>query len=356
MILSLCACGSVNIGPLTFHFGDSVPVNGNTGVADGDTAIVAPPVEEIAPVDNTFAFEDFSMTSRGSFLGDFTPRGYNPSYNSDGLALFLFFVFDYTEYIGNNSSNDEITYITEVVIDGISYPVLDVNLHENHFINNIDRYFGYDYAAPTKGLEAGESKTMIACFEIPEEARAAIHSGINPIYCVHGTYIECTGYTDIFFIEETFNVASDPEFALSDAQLRWSLDMSYYLLNYMMLSAEVYGGTGTFDDYCTNTMFKMFSNGYAFSPAVAPDFNGYFTMDSIGMHGMIPEIALEEYDGEVMGLFFEYREYCLMLADMAMTQGMTDEFFAQCEYAMSLYFMILSHLGMEPYEYYIEEV
>ena len=100
----------------------------------------------------------------------------------------------------------------------------------------------------------------------------------------------------------------------------------------------------------------MYANGNAFSPATTPDFAGFFTIDYIGMQGMVPEIALEKYGDEVWSLFFEYRELCLMLADMAMTSGMESEFFKQCEYAMSLYYMILSHIGAQPYEFVIEEV
>ena len=353
LTFSLCSCGSVEIGPLTFNF-DSLPNN-----TDGDNAVMAPPVETMAPAGNVFAFEDFSFTPWGSFMGDFTPRGYHASYDGEGLGLYLFLVFDYTEYAGNYGANGETAYVTEVVIDNISYPVLDLNAHKNHFINNIDRYFCYDYAAPGSPLNAGQTSTMIACFEIPEEARIAVHSGTNPIYCVRDTYIECEGNSDIMFIEETLNVAPidrGSEMALSQAQLLWSLDMSYYLLNYMMLSAEVYGGTGTFDPFCTDTMFKMYANGFAFSPATTPDFAGFFTIDSIGMQGMVPEIALETYGDEVWNLFFEYRELCLMLADMAMTSGMEEEFFSQCEYAISRYYELVACIGAEPYEFVIDEV
>ena len=356
LMLSLCACGSVTVGPLTFNFDSSSSANDNFGWAGSDVAIEAPPVETVAPAGDTFAFEDFSVTPLGSFMGDFTTRGYHASYDGEGLALYLFFVFDYTEYIGDNST-DEVVYATEVVIDGVSYPALNTYMYEHHFINNIDRYFPYEYATSAKPLNAGESSTMIVCFEIPEEARAALHSGTNPIYCVHGTYIECPGNSDIMFIEETLNVAPEGfDMALSQTQFLWSLDMSYYLLNYMMLSAEVYGGTGTFDARCTDTMFKMYANGNAFSPATTPDFAGFFTIDYIGVQGMVPEIALEWYGNDAWNIFFEYREICLMLADMAMIPGMEDEFFAQCEYAISLYYKLLSLVGAEPYEFYIEEV
>ena len=83
---------------------------------------------------------------------------------------------------------------------------------------------------------------------------------------------------------------------------------------------------------------KMYANGFAFSPATTPDLAGFFTIDSIGMQGMVPEIALEMYGDEVWSLFFEYRELCLMLADMAMTSGMEEEFFSQYEYAISHYY------------------
>ena len=354
-MLSLCACGSVDIGPLTFNFDVKPTTNIGNIWTDESAAVIAPPVEETAPTGDTISFEDFSLTPRGSFMSDLTPRGYYPDVSTENPALYIFFVFDYTEYAGNSDLH-KLTYVSEVVIDGVGYPVLDLSAHQNHFINYIDRYFSYEYAAPADTLNAGESTTMIACFEIPEEARIAIHNGAQPIYCVRDTYVECVGYSDILFIEETFSVSDDPDLALSQAQLLWSLDMSYYLIHHIMLSTEVYGGSGTFEPVASEIMYKMFANGNAFSPASAPDLNGFFTIDYVGMQGMIPEFALEMYGGDAMDRFFEYRDICLKIADLAMTPDCTEDLYAHCEHAVNLYFELTAILGINIYEFTIDEV
>ncbi len=351
LTLSLCACGSVDIGPLTFNFGD----RNNAGEApyweDSTGAIIAPPAEEIAPIiESEYVFEEFAVNPIGVYMGDFTPRGYNATSGTDNPALYLFFAFEYTEYYGEYGA-DMINYVPEVIIQDTTYYALDLTTHDDHFISNIDRYFCYEYATPHRALSAGESAQMIVCFEIPEEARAAIYAGERLEFCVQGTFIQYNNYLDIYFLEEILNEAPlGREAALSSAQLMWSLDMAYYLINYIRLSTEVYGDTGVFDPFPAEIILGYYSRGTAFSPAVMPDLNGEFLLEMYGMQGMVPEIALEMYGGEVWDIFFEYRDVCLTIAEMSMGSGNTDELMAMCDHATELYYMLLALLGMTLYE------
>ena len=76
LTFSLCACGSVEIGPLTFNF-DRIPSeppvhdwSGDTSVAVDAPAAEMPAVEEIAPVEADFEIEFHSM-----FYGEFAENG-----------------------------------------------------------------------------------------------------------------------------------------------------------------------------------------------------------------------------------------------------------------------------------------
>ncbi len=361
-IFTLCSCGTVTIGPLDFHFDKSdrgsFSDSSSEITYENATAADAPAMEFAPAEESEYTFEDFSVNPIGIYMGDFTSRGYSAMSSSDNPALYLFFAFEYTEYYGDYIE-DEHLYVTHVVIDGISYPALDLNSHENHFIRNIDRYFCYNYASPHRALSAGESSQMIVCFEIPEEARKAIYAGADIEFCVHGTNIQYNNFLDITFLEEILNeapVEGGREAALSSAQLLWSLDMSYYLINYLRLSTEVYGDTGVFDTYPAEIIFGYYSRGTAFSPAVMPDLDGEFLLEMYGMQGMVPEIALEMYGGDVMDTFFEYRDICLTIADMSMGTGNADALLEMCDYAAELYQMLMALLGMTPYEYEIYEV
>ena len=135
MVFSLCACGSVDIGPLTFHFGGNTTggsVSADSGWSDSAIveapAVEAPaaeaPAEEMPPMEvgeYDIDFGDFTVDFHGGIIGDFSERGIPANLSNEGYSPYLIVTFTYTDTTGTGSG----VFIDGVLVGDVYYPMVD---------------------------------------------------------------------------------------------------------------------------------------------------------------------------------------------------------------------------------------
>ena len=345
LLLSLCACGNVAIGPLTFHFGERAPIEAPPNMASGNAAIEAPPAEEPmypaeeAPME---AYGDFEFTVHTAFYGDFAENGVPASWYSEGAAPYLLVSFTFRDTYGIYGD----VVIEGVDIGGYLYPPVDPYANEQHFVNNIDRYFGYEYAYDKTELSDGELKGF-ACFELDEKAYEMFANGWETYIMLCGTqipiYPESTELIDDIFHGEAY-YGYTYEGAHSGATLLWSLDLSRFLLDNICMQAEMCGDTGHFEDYSYSEHLSfVYNSGTYFSPAVTPILQTGF---SYGYAPVPFEIgfAYEKYP-DIADIAYDYAEICMRVCELSYSPGNYEEMMSLINTAYELYMIMASILS-----------
>lgn len=350
LAFSLCACGSIEIGPLTFHFDGSTPSGYNPDWSGNSTAADAPAVEA-APMESLYEdYGNFSFNLRTVSCGRFSERGYNRDLSTEPLAPYLLMVFDYTE---QTAFHDEYrTYVEYVEFDGIgTFSQVDPDSNPNHFVNNIDRYFGFNSSVNHETLAPGTADLMFACFEISEEAYARMLAGEEFLVKVGESFIPMSCLAEICLIDEIL-MAYDVEgysyeASHAAATFLWSVDFAQYTAKFLSERAEESGDPWIFGadiDHLPNLYF-----GYAStSPAVAPNLDGEFYLN-VGAPEFIPELVLEVYP-ELDGIIWEYMEFCNMMCNYAI-EGNLDGIYECRDVLRELYHVICATMGFAPLEY-----
>ena len=350
LVFSLCSCGSVDIGPLTFNFGRVGTNSGfnSSNVSSAPSQIVATdaPAAEIAPFEPAEeAYADFDMEFHSMFYGNFAENG-APEYMSNiGSSPYLLVSFTFKDIYDIYG----MVYVDCLEIDGEFYPMVDPYANEKHFVNNIDRYFGYEYTYDGAEVTYGEAKAF-ACFPLDDKAFAMIEAGMECYIYVCSVqvpimpeYIE--NLDEILFGEMYYGYSY--EGAHAAATLLWSLDFSHHLLDGILCKTQEYGDTGVFDDYSEPEHLNMiYRTGTHFSPSVTPILETGFCFG----HASIPfefEMAAEKYP-EIVEIAFEYVDLCSIIADLSYSTGNYQEVIDMINYAHELYFLMGSIL-MEVY-------
>ena len=343
LTFSLCACGSVEIGPLTFNF-DRIPSeppvhdwSGDTSVAVDAPAAEMPAVEEIAPVEADFEIEFHSM-----FYGEFAENGTPAFASSTGSAPYLIVSFTFRDIYDCYSD----IYVDRFEIGGTAYPMVNPYDNEKHFVNNIDRYFGYEYAFEYAEVRNNEVKAF-ACFNIDNQAMVMLDSGEQGYIYLCGTEIPVAPMyaemiDDMLFGETYYGYTF--EGAHSGATFLWSLDLSHQLLDGILSKTEQYGDTGVYDDFSESEHLSfLYNTGTAFSPAVTPILETGFS------YGYAPVpfdlgFAAEKYP-DIVDIAYEYADICIKVAELSYGEGNYSEVIELINYAHELYFMMASLLA-----------
>ena len=353
MIFALCSCGSVDIGPLTFNFGNRTPSGYNPNWSGSANATDAS-AEEIVPIDAPEAmyenYGNFSFNIRTVVCGYFSDRGYNRDMAFDPLSPYLFIVFDYEEHDYHSESHR--TYVEYVDFEGIgAFPQVVPSANPDHFVNNIDRYFGFNSSAEHETLAPGTSDLMFACFRITDEAFYYLQSGGEFSIKVGESYPSIVGAAEIMLIDELLGVYMDYghsyEAAHAAATFLWSTDFAMYTAITLSDRAAEYGDPwifGTDIDHLPNLYF----GGASASAAVTPDFNGEFYLN-VGAPEFYPELVLEVYP-ELDGIMWEFMDYCNMMCNYAL-EGNIDGLYECRDILRELYQVICAVIGLDPLYY-----
>ncbi|MBQ8831519.1 MAG: hypothetical protein IJ017_07970 [Oscillospiraceae bacterium] len=348
LLFSLCACGSVDIGPLTFHFGGNTDTgsasadSGWSGSNATDAPAVEAPAEEIPPIEAGEAdidFGDFTVDFHGGIIGEFSDRGVTASLTNEGYSPYLIVTFTYTDYSGRGDM-----YIDHILVGENLYPILDPNDNPDHFVNNIDRYFGYDYAFESAALDRNGQVKAFACFRLDEMAMVMLEAG-EPCYIgFNGNLIE-SNFTrnhaemidEILIFEEEYGYPYDISHAC--ATFLWSLDFSHYLIEQIRINTEEHGESGIWENYAApELLMNIYNTENSMSPAVTPNFNGEF-QTGFGPMPFYLEMASEKYP-EIVEMAHEYTELCIVIADAAMYEGNYDVIIELSGHANELYQII----------------
>ena len=361
LTLTLCACGTVTIGPLDFHFDRSA---GEHGISAGSNDIPAdiavaddamePAVEAPAMAGDTYEMSVGSVSIHQIVYGSFSDRGIPADLSTEGASPYLIVSFSYSsDYVSE-------TYIDYLDIGGniypVAYPGFD-GIPTDHFVNNIERYFGYDYAFGAVPLENGSAKA-IACFAITEESMAMLEAGASPVISFNGELFESPYYANrlwtidgILIGEQDFGYTY--EGAHSGATLLWALDFTHNIINTMRMRLEERGDTGIledeFDEICTMYLYDTFYGGIGYCPATTPDFNGQFEYGFAELP-LIIEHAAEIYP-DIAEMCYEYADICYKIADLWWNSGNFNELMELTYYADELYYVMMDMAGLSPLVY-----
>ena len=364
LAFSLCACGSVDIGPLTFHFGGSAPSGYNPDWTGSSTAADAPATDAPAveaPAEEPLPFEpagehlydnygSFSFSFRMVSCGRFSQRGYNGDFSTEPLTPYLIMVFDYEEQA---VLYDEYrTYAEYVEFDGIgAFSQVDPDANPNHFVNNIDRYIGLNSSVNHETLDVGTTDLMFACFAISEEAYAHLLAGEEFLVKVGESFIPMTCDSEMFLLDELLSVYTEDgcsyEAAHTAATFLWSMDFAQYTAKFLSERSEESGDPWIFGadiDHLPNLYFGHASA----SPAVAPNLDGEFYLN-VGAPAFDPELVLEVYP-ELDGIMWEYMEFCDMMCNSAL-DGYLDGIYESRDMLRELYHVMCATVGLEPLDY-----
>ncbi|MBQ8831827.1 MAG: hypothetical protein IJ017_09535 [Oscillospiraceae bacterium] len=369
IVSTLCACGSVDIGPLTFHFGGGTPSgydpdwSGNSTAADAP-ATDAPAVE--APAEEAFAEEplpfepsgedlydtygSFSFNFRMVSLGRFSERGYNSDFSTEPLTPYLILAFDYEELAVLPDSHR--TYVEYIELEGIgTFSQVDPDANPDHFVYNIDRYFGFNSSVNHETLSQGTADRMFACFAISEEAYAYMLAGEEFLVKVGESYIPMTADAEIYLLDELLSVYMEEGYSYeavhAAATFLWSMDFAQYTAKILSERAEESGDPWIFDadiDHLPNLYF----GGACASPATSPNLDGEFYLN-VGAPGLIPELVLEVYP-ELDGIMWEYMGICDQMCNYAL-EGNLDGIYECREILREFYHVMCATVGLEPLEY-----
>ena len=354
--LSLCACGSVTIGPLTFNFSDRVQ-SGNS--FDAPAASVEVPAadayEEIAPMEEPEAmYEDygnFTFTLRSVTCGYFSERGYNRDLSTEPLAPYIFVVFDYEEHTPYTESHR--TYSEYVEISGVgAFPQVIPSENPNHFVNNIARYFGFNSSVEHETLEPGTADLMFACYRISDEAYDRIIAGEEYFIRVGESSIPHRGIAEMCLIDELLTSYDMEgyyyEASHAAATFLWSLDFAQYTAKFLSERAEEYGDPWIFGadiDHLPNLYF----GGASASPAVAPNLDGEFYLH-VGAPEFEPKLVLEVYP-ELDGIMWDYMDICNQMCNYAI-EGNLDGIYECRDILREFYYVMCDMVYMQPLDLY----
>ena len=341
--LSLCACGRVDVGPLTFNFGDRyIPVEAPEWT-DSTGAVVAPTAEEIAPIiEPTEEYADFDIEFHSMIYGEFAENGTPAFASSTGSDPYLIVSFTFRDIYDCYGS----IYVDRFEIGGSAYPMVDPYGNEKHFVNNIDRYFGYDYAFEYAEVKNGEVKAF-ACFQLDEQAMVMLECGEQGYIYLCGTEIpvspmRCELIDDILYGETYYGYTF--EGAHSGATLLWSLDLSHQLLDGILHKTEEYGDTGIYDDFSESEHLSfLYHTGTAFSPVVTPILETGFSYGYAPVPFELGQAA-EKYP-EIVDIAYEYADICIKVAELSYGEDNYSEVIELINYAHELYFMMASLLA-----------
>ncbi len=354
MVFSLCACGSVDIGPLTFHFGGST--TGGSASADsgwsGGAIVEAPaveapaaeaPAEEIPPMEvgeYDIDFGDFTVDFHGGIIGEFSGRGIPANLSNEGYSPYLIVTFTYTDTTGTGNG----VFIDGVLVGDVYYPMVDPYYNSDHFVNNIDRYFGYEYTYEYAELDGSSQVRAFACFALDEMGMVMLDAG-EPCYIgFNGNLIESNfSYHHAEMIDEILvydeELGYTYESSHAGATFLWAVDFSYYLLQQIEMNVEEAGDSGYMEDTrALDYLSMLFFKGASMSPAVTPNFYGDFQTD-FGPMPFYIEMASEMYP-DAVDCALEYADFCMMISDIARSPGNYDEVMEYIHYAYELHSML----------------
>ena len=358
---SLCACGTVTIGPFDFHFDRNsssgfFDVSSDSATAE-DAAVEIAPVEEpepmpLEPEGMYDEYGSFSFVMYDVYLGYFSERGYNRDFANEPTTPYIIVVFDYEELASYSDSYR--TYSEYITIDGAgSFAPVDPNSNTNHFVNNIDRYFGFHNSYEHETLEPGTADIMFGCYPITEEAAAMVEAGA-PVYIRVGeSDIEHQGVVPIYLIDEILSVYNnfgyDYETAHATVTFRWSIDFAYYFVNRMLEYCEERGDTGNSDELfnAVNILTELYFRGGCASPAVTPNFDGEFHLH-IGAPSFDPELVSKSDMYENYDLILEYMNVCAAFCEAVGGSGNLDEAREYRNILYELYYVLCDTAGMIP--------
>lgn len=346
LVFSLCACGSVTVGPLTFNFG-GVPTEAPAYDWDGSSsvAVEAPAAETVEPPaeigEYDIDFGDFTVNFHGGIVGEFSDRGITTSLSNEGYSPYLIVTFTYTDTTGSGKG----MFIDGVLIGDVFYSMEDPYRNPDHFVNNIDRYFGYEYAFEYAELDSGNQVRAFACFRIDDMAMVMLDAG-EPCYIgFNGNLIE-SNFTlhhaemidEILIYDEELGYSYEASHA--GATFLWAVDFSHYLIQQIEMSVEEAGDTGYMEDPRTLDYLSMlFYSGASMSPAVTPNFNGDFHTDFGPMPFFIEEVYAKYPDA--VDCAIEYFDFCMMISDVARSPGNYDELMEYIHISYELHNVLL---------------
>ena len=367
LCLSLCACGTITIGPLDFNFDrsdrGSFSDSSSEITYENATAADAPaadaPAEEIAPMDEIpvvpiepegmySEYGSFSFVMYDVYLGYFSPKGYNRDFATEPTTPYIIVVFDYEEL--TDFDDPYRTYSEFITIDGAgSFAPVNPNDYDYHFVNSIDRYFGIKNSFEHETLEPGESELMFACYPITEEAAAMVEAGAPIHIRVGESDIEHPFAVPIHLIDEILvvynNFGYDYETAHAGATLLWSIDFAHDVLNGQFDWCENQGDTGN----CGSDLDlvpELYFGGACASPATVPNLDGEFFLN-VGAPSFAPELAEIMYP-DLAGIMYEYMEVCHWFCDTAAQPGNLDEARDAINMLNELYYVMCEIAGFEP--------